>query len=195
MAFNFGRGTECINNEWYRFSMQEKYLTKIFLRRAEESHTSDISSCSVCWLDIEYFICSSSAVRHLQQVKTREALSCRARLCCLHLWPVSGEHLIKVSPFILLTQLKSAYEELLHKHLHVRDSAHIMLLCCGGWVESFAGSELCFLWHRCPPGQSLFIRELTASPWHRKLRSWIPPDHHYSASAFMKCSWMIYLVM
>lgn len=96
MAFNFGRGTECINNEWYRFSKQEKYLTIIFLRKAEESHTSEISSCSVCWLDIEYFICSSSAVRHLQQVKTREALSCRASLCCLHLWPVSGEHLIKV---------------------------------------------------------------------------------------------------
>lgn len=103
MAFNFGLGTECINNEWYRFSKQEKYLTIIFQGKAEESHSSDIFSRSVYWPDTEYFICSSSAVRHLQQVKTRDALSYRARLCCLHLRPVSGEHLIKVSPLICLT--------------------------------------------------------------------------------------------
>lgn len=91
---------------WTRYRMYQQWdiaSAQIFNNKvSEESRASDISSCSVCWQDTEDCICPFSSVRHLRQVKTREALSCRARLCCLHLWPVSGEHLINVSPLIRL---------------------------------------------------------------------------------------------
>ena len=81
----------------------------------------------------------------------------------IHPRPMRREISSNVSPVIRPMQLKRRYNGLLHSHLSVTDSVHIMQLRREGWVENFAGSELCFLWHRWPLGQSLFICELTGS--------------------------------
>lgn len=102
------------------------------------AHTSDISSC-LSGLLARWKV---SVLRLILCCGTFTAGEDKRSFILLHI----GKHLIKVSPLIQLTWLKSGYEGLVHRHLYVKDSVHIMQLSYGGWVEIFAGSELCFLW-------------------------------------------------
>lgn len=137
-------------------------------------------------------ICNLLQVRDerllLMQVKTRGALSCCTYFGSWYEGHWLGKHFIEVSPLLLPTQLNLSYVGLFQRHYSVTDTVHIILLCRGGKVENFPGSELCFLWHWWPLGRSLFICELTASPKPRKQRGCIPPDHWSARGTFMRRS-------
>lgn len=120
-------------------------------------------------------------------LKTRGTLTCCTYRCCPH----QGHRGQRESFYWRYLSSAPPTLLILSSHTITLTSVTLFTLCCSvakvRW-KNFPGFELCFLWHRWPWGQSLFICELTASHKPRELRVCIPLRSQICSRNSVRCS-------